>query len=47
MPDIKILTEADLREVVPLDLAAVDCIEQGFITLAGGKVVMPPILQCR
>lgn len=44
MPDIKILTEADLRALVPLDLAAVDCIEQGFKALAGGKVVMPPIL---
>lgn len=44
MPDIKILTEADLRALVPLDLVAVDCIEQGFISLASGKVVMPPIL---
>ena len=44
MPDIKILTEAELRALVPLDLAAVDCVEQGFITLAGGKVVMPPIM---
>lgn len=44
MPDIKILTEAELRALVPLDLAAVDCVEQGFSTLAGGKVVMPPIM---
>lgn len=44
MPDIKILTEAELRGLVPLDLDAVDCIEQGFTTLAGGKVVMPPIM---
>ena len=44
MPDIKILTEADLRDLVPLDNAAVDCIEQGFTTLAGGRVVMPPIM---
>lgn len=44
MPDIKILTEADLRDLVPLDLAAVDCVEQAFSTLAGGKVVMPPIM---
>jgi len=44
MPNIKILTEADLRQLVPLDLAAVDCVEQGFIALAKGKVVMPPIL---
>lgn len=44
MPEIKILTEADLRELVPLDMAAVDCVENGFAALAGGKVVMPPIL---
>ncbi|QAX30628.1 ectoine utilization protein EutC [Leisingera sp. NJS204] len=44
MPDIKILTETELRDLVPLDGDAVDCIEQGFTTLAGGKVVMPPIM---
>lgn len=44
MPDIRVLTETDLRELVPLDLAAVTCVEQGFVALAGGKVVMPPIL---
>ncbi|WP_299849250.1 ectoine utilization protein EutC [uncultured Roseovarius sp.] len=44
MPDIKILTEGELRDLVPLDIAAVTCIEQGFTTLSGGKVVMPPIM---
>lgn len=44
MPDIKILTEAELRELVPLDGDAVDCVEQGFNTLAGGGVEMPPIM---
>ncbi|WP_394689576.1 ectoine utilization protein EutC [Hoeflea sp.] len=44
MGDIKILTEADLRGLVQLDLEAVDCIEQAFAALAGGDVVMPPIL---
>ncbi len=44
MPDIKILTETDLRHLVPLDNAAVDCIEQAFRALAGGNVVMPPIM---
>lgn len=44
MPDIKILAEADLRDLVPLDITAVNCIEQGFVALAGGNVVMPPIL---
>ncbi|HUE46031.1 MAG TPA: ectoine utilization protein EutC [Aestuariivirgaceae bacterium] len=44
MPKIRILTEAELRRAISLDVAAVDCIEQAFRTLAGGKVVMPPIL---
>ncbi len=44
MPDIKILTETELRELVPLDIAVIDCIEQGFTTLAGGNVTMPPIM---
>ncbi|OED50729.1 ornithine cyclodeaminase family protein [Rhodobacteraceae bacterium (ex Bugula neritina AB1)] len=44
MPDIRILTEAELRALVPLDLDAVDCVEQGFTTLAGGGVLMPPIM---
>ncbi len=44
MPDIKILTESELRDLVPLDTDAVNCVEQGFTTLAGGNVVMPPIM---
>lgn len=44
MPDIKILTEAELRALVPLDRDAITCIEQGFSALAGGKVIMPPIM---
>lgn len=44
MPKISILNEADLRRLVPLDLAAVDCIEAAFKVLSGGAVVMPPIL---
>ena len=44
MGDIKILTEAELRGLVQLDLEAVDCIEQAFAALARGDVVMPPIL---
>ena len=44
MPDIKILTEAELRVLVPLDMYAITCIEQGFTALAGGKVIMPPIM---
>ena len=44
MPDIKILSEAELRVLVPLDMYAIKCIEQGFIALAGGNVNMPPIM---
>lgn len=44
MPDIRILTEAQLRDVVALDRETVDVIENGFRALAGGGVVMPPVL---
>ncbi|MDH3661591.1 MAG: ectoine utilization protein EutC [Alphaproteobacteria bacterium] len=44
MPEIKILTERELRAAVALDLEAVDCVEKAFAALASGKVVMPPIL---
>ncbi|MFW6024003.1 MAG: ectoine utilization protein EutC [Dichotomicrobium sp.] len=44
MPNIKILTEAELRGLIDLDLEAIDCVEGAFKALAGGKVVMPPIL---
>lgn len=42
--DIKIVTEAELRRVVALDLDTVDVIERAFAALATGGVVMPPIL---
>ncbi|MCZ0811402.1 MAG: cyclodeaminase [Pseudomonadota bacterium] len=42
--DIRILTEAELRDTVALDIETVDVIEQAFIALAGGNVVMPPIM---
>ncbi|HWJ87077.1 MAG TPA: ectoine utilization protein EutC [Pelagibacterium sp.] len=45
MGNVQILTEADLRQLVPLDRDAVACIEDAFAALAGGKVVMPPILR--
>lgn len=45
MPIIKILTEADLRAAVPLDLEAVACVEDAFTALATKPVVMPPILR--
>ncbi|SVA03307.1 uncharacterized protein METZ01_LOCUS56161, partial [marine metagenome] len=44
MPNIKILTEAELRKTVPLDINVIDCIESAFSELASGKVIMPPIL---
>ncbi|MGI9353281.1 MAG: ectoine utilization protein EutC [Rhizobiaceae bacterium] len=44
MPDIKILTESDLRHLVKLDLEVIGSIENAFATLAKGNVVMPPIL---
>ncbi|TGN58361.1 cyclodeaminase [Paracoccus liaowanqingii] len=39
-----ILSEPDLRARVPLDLAAIDVVEAAFAQLAGGGVVMPPVL---
>jgi ornithine cyclodeaminase len=42
--DIRIVTEADLRSAVGLDIETVDVVEQAFTALAGGEVVMPPIL---
>ncbi|VVT27514.1 ectoine utilization protein EutC [Hoeflea sp. EC-HK425] len=44
MSNIRILTEADLRGLVKLDLDAIECVEQAFAALATGDVVMPPIL---
>ena len=42
---ITILTETDLRTLVPLDLQAVDCIEDAFAALATKPVAMPPIMR--
>ncbi|TDL88037.1 ectoine utilization protein EutC [Meridianimarinicoccus aquatilis] len=44
MPVITILTETELRQLVPLDIAAVDCVEAAFRALDTGNVVMPPVL---
>ena len=40
-----ILTEADLRRIVPLDADAVACVEEAFAALATRPVSMPPILR--
>jgi len=44
VPTIRILSESQLRDIVRLDLDAIECIESAFATLAEGKVIMPPIL---
>jgi ectoine utilization protein EutC len=41
---LTILTEAELRRAVALDLEVVDAIAEAFSALATGQVVMPPIL---
>lgn len=45
MPRMTILTEADLRQIVKLDLDAVACVEDAFRALATLPVAMPPILR--
>ncbi|TFV35384.1 ornithine cyclodeaminase family protein, partial [Bradyrhizobium niftali] len=45
MRRMKLLTERDLKQIVPLDLKAVQCIEDAFHSLATKKVAMPPILR--
>ena len=45
MPEITMLSEAHLRRLVPLDLAAIACVENAFRALATLPVVMPPILR--
>ena len=45
MPDMLILTEPDLRTLVPLDIDAIDTVERAFRALAEEAVVMPPILR--
>ncbi|GAB4514061.1 MAG: ectoine utilization protein EutC [Roseibium sp.] len=42
--EIRLVTEADLRRTVTLDLEVIDCIAEAFRNLASGKVVMPPVL---
>jgi ornithine cyclodeaminase len=42
--DITVLTEAELRRCVPLDLEAVGVVEDAFRALAQKPVAMPPVL---
>lgn len=41
---ITVLNERELRACVPLDEAAVEAVAEAFAALAGGGVVMPPVL---
>jgi ectoine utilization protein EutC len=41
---IRVLTEAELRQCVRLDLELIDAIANAFTALASGRVIMPPIL---
>jgi ornithine cyclodeaminase len=45
MSRMLVLTEAELRRIVGLDLSAVDCVEAAFAALATKPVAMPPILR--
>ena len=45
MSRITILTEAELRKIVKLDLEAVACVENAFRALATLPVAMPPIMR--
>ena len=45
MNDILIAGEATLRELVPLDRAAIDQVEAAFVSLATEAVAMPPVLR--
>lgn len=44
MARIAVLTETDLRALVAVDAEAVAIVEEAFAALAGGAVVMPPVL---
>jgi len=45
MSQVTLLSEADLRACVALDLPSIDAIEQAFVLLATAAVAMPPILR--
>ena len=42
--DIIVVTEAELRQAVKLDMSAIETVERAFAALATGEVIMPPIL---
>ena len=45
MSRMLVLTEAELRRIVGLDLSAIGCVEEAFAALATRPVAMPPILR--
>ncbi len=45
MTEITILTEAQLQQCIGLDVETMEAVEGAFTALAGGTVVMPPILR--
>lgn len=45
MAEMRILTEADLRQIISLDLESLACVEDAFRALASDNVSMPPILR--
>jgi len=45
MSEVTLLSEADLRACVALDLPSIEAIEQAFVLLATAAVAMPPILR--
>ncbi|GAA5618057.1 MULTISPECIES: cyclodeaminase [Brucella] len=45
MAEMRILTEADLRQIIALELESVACVEDAFRALASSGVSMPPILR--
>ncbi|MEL6209393.1 MAG: cyclodeaminase [Pseudomonadota bacterium] len=42
--NVRLMTEADLRRVVQLDLATIEVVQRAFAALGSGTVVMPPIM---
>ncbi|GGK21987.1 cyclodeaminase [Salinarimonas ramus] len=44
MPKVVLVGERELRDLVPLDRAALDAVRGAFLALASGRVIMPPIL---
>ena len=41
---VLILTENQLRRIVPIDTQAIDAVAEGFAHLSGGRVTLPPVM---